>query len=185
MNSIELLLNRRSNPSLSEPAPDAKSLNQILLAGMRVPDHGCLTPWHYTVVQGAGLERLSHIFKSTLLPDSNGNVDSAKQDKLSNMPFRAPMIIIVSTRYREHAKVPKQEQLIAAGCGVHAMQMAAFSLGFGAMWRTGELSYHCGVKKALEIKESDDIVGFLYIGSESKSISSKTTKSYNDYVSFL
>ena len=43
------------------------------------------------------------------------------------------MIIVISTQYVEHNKVPQQEQLVAAGCCAHAMQMAAYALGYGAM----------------------------------------------------
>ena len=47
MNSTELLLTRQSNPHLCEPAPAGEDLHNILSAGMRVPDHGGLMPWHF------------------------------------------------------------------------------------------------------------------------------------------
>jgi nitroreductase len=100
------------------------------------------------------------------------------------MPFRAPMIIVVSTEFVDHGKVPKQEQLIAAGCGAHAMQMAAVALGYGAMWRTGELAYNAKVKQGLAIKEHDEIVGFLYIGTHGKEQVLKASKSFDNKVSY-
>ena len=93
--------------------------------------------------------------------------------------------IVISTKYKFHEKVPKQEQLITAGCCVHAMQMAAFSLGYGAMWRTGALAYNVQVKKDLSIDLKEDIVGFLYIGTESKKPNKKSEKSYQDKVGYL
>ncbi|MFT5756511.1 MAG: nitroreductase [Alteromonadaceae bacterium] len=182
MNNIDLLLNRRSNSALIAPAPDHDTLANILTAGMRVPDHGNIKPWHFTVVQDKGLMLLSEIFAN--VAQANG-VDEEKRQKMLKMPFRAPMMIIISTRYCQHPKVPKQEQLIAAGCCVHAMQMAAFGLGYGAIWRTGELSYHDLVKTELNIKIDDDIVGFLYIGTENKQLPAKATTPYQDYVTFL
>ncbi|WP_077341971.1 NAD(P)H nitroreductase [Pseudocolwellia agarivorans] len=181
MNSLELLLNRQSNPHLCEPAPVGDDLHHILSAGMRVPDHGCLTPWHFTVIQGEGLNTLSQHFVNAVKIDTD---DAAKIEKTSKMPFRAPMIIVVSTQYKEH-KVPQQEQLVAAGCSVHAMQMMAYSLGFGAVWRTGELSYNNSVKYALNINRQDDIVGFLYIGTEKKQLPTKPVKPYESHVTYL
>jgi len=181
MNSLELLLNRQSNPHLCEPAPQLDDLHNILNAGMRVPDHGGLTPWHFTVIQGDGLQSLSEYFVEAIKIDKP---DDAKLEKVSKMPFRAPMIIVVSTLYKEH-KVPQQEQLIAAGCTVHAMQMMAYSLGYGAVWRTGEFSYNNSVKYALNINRSNDIVGFLYIGSEKKQLPTKPIKPYEHHVSYL
>jgi len=181
MNSIELLLNRQSNPHLCEPAPAENELHHILSAGMRVPDHGGLAPWHFTVVQEEGLKTLSDYFVNAVKMNSD---DEAKLEKTRNMPFRAPLIIVVSTKFQEH-KVPKQEQLVAAGCCVHAMQMMAVSLGFGAVWRTGDLSYNSSVKYALNVNREDEIVGYLYIGTEKKLRPLKPAKPYEEHVTYI
>lgn len=39
MDALELLVNRRSASRLAEPAPVGEQLQNILRAGMRVPDH--------------------------------------------------------------------------------------------------------------------------------------------------
>ncbi len=181
-NNINLLLNRQSNPVLTEPAPEQDHLQLILSAGMRVPDHGGLQPWHFTIAQEEGLERLSTIFVSAA---KNNNAHQIKLDKVAKMPSRAPLIIIVSTKFKEHIKVPQQEQLITAGCCVHSMQMAAYALGYGAMWRTGELSYNNLVKEYLNIENSEEIVGFLYIGTIAKQLPQKRSKDPQDCTSYL
>ncbi|MBL4942421.1 MAG: NAD(P)H nitroreductase [Colwellia sp.] len=178
MTSIELLLQRQSNPLLTAPAPNQQALTQILSAGMRVPDHASLQPWHFTVITGGGLQRLSDLLVAS------SNKETANLEKVAKMPFRAPMIIIISTKYVKHEKVPQQEQLITAGCCVHAMQMAAYALGYGAMWRTGALAYNDQVKQGLGIKEQDEIVGFLYIGTSCKEQALKAAKSFEDKVSY-
>ncbi|MFT5004231.1 MAG: nitroreductase, partial [Flavobacteriales bacterium] len=104
--------------------------------------------------------------------------------KVAKMPFRAPMMIIISTKYVEHNKVPRQEQLVAAACCAQAMQMAAYSLGYGAMWRTGTLAYNETVKQGLDIAEGNDITGFLYVGTPTKVIHNKPAKDYQDKVTY-
>lgn len=180
MDSFELLLTRQSNASLTEPAPNEVDIDIILKAGMRVPDHAGLMPWQFLIVTGKGLQKLSDIFANTVDP-----VDEVKLAKTKKMPFRAPMIIIISTKYQTHEKVPKQEQLITAGCCAHAMQMAAFSLGYGAMWRTGTLAYHQEVKSDLAIDAKEDIVGFLYLGTATKELNFKEAKPYQNKVRYL
>ena len=182
MNALDLLLNRQSDPLLTFPAPNSTELQQILSAGMRVPDHAALKPFSFMIVEKEGLQTLSDIFVNTV---QLTNTDQAKLDKTAKMPFRAPLIIIVSTQYKTHEKVPKNEQLITAGCSVHAMQMACVALGFGAMWRSGNLSYDPLVKKALNINSKEDIVGFLYIGTKQKVTTNKPQKFYDDRVSYL
>ncbi|MGL1959086.1 MAG: NAD(P)H nitroreductase [Colwellia sp.] len=180
MTSLELLLQRQSNPLLCDPAPQKSELDKILSAGMRVPDHACLQPWHFTVISGDGLQRLSDLFVSTL----NEAVEQVQLMKTKKMPFRAPLMIVVSTKYHAHEKVPKQEQLIAAGCCAHAMQMAAFALGYGAMWRTGNFAYDQAIKEGLSINTTDDIVGFLYIGTKVKELPIKSAKPFESKVSY-
>jgi nitroreductase len=182
MNSLELLLTRQSTSQLTTPAPDNTALDSIFKAGMRVPDHGGLMPWHFTVVAGNSLDKLSDIFYQAA---KLANFSEAKTIKAKKMPYRAPLIIVISTQLVTHEKVPKQEQMITVGCSVHAMQMAAFSLGYGAMWRTGAFAYNDYVKKQLDVDKKDEIIGFLYLGSPVKQTVIKPSKNYNGYVSYL
>jgi len=189
MNAIELLLSRQSNSVLTDPAPNEADITTLLSAGMRAPDHGGLKPWHFHVITGDGLQRLSEIYLAAKTLDMQGSsmdeeAINEKLAKVAKMPFRAPMIIAISTNYAQHSKVPKQEQLVAAGCCAHAMQMAAFALGYGAIWRTGDLAYHETVKQGLAIEPGNDIVGFLYIGTPTKVAKIKPAKSYQECVTF-
>ncbi|GHE82692.1 NAD(P)H nitroreductase [Thalassotalea profundi] len=180
--SLSLLLTRQSTPRLCSPAPNSDEISTIINAGMRVPDHACLTPWHFTVIQDDGLHKLSEVFVEAI---KNNTHDEAKLEKTAKMPFRAPLIIVVSTKYQVHEKVPEKEQLIAAGCTCHAMQMACVALGYGAVWRTGELSESAVVKSALNVEMNNDIVGFLYIGSHIKQQVPKPRKLADDHVSYF
>lgn len=182
MNSIELLTKRQSNPNLTAPYPTEQHLDLILQAGMRVPDHAALAPWQFTLVKEEGLQRLSDIFVDAAKRNS---ADQAKLEKTAKMPFRAPLIIIVSTKYQNHEKVPRIEQTITAGCCVHAMQMAAFSLGYGAMWRTGELCFDPVVKQGVGVTSENDIVGFLYVGTPTKALPIKKSRDYSNHINEL
>ena len=196
MEAIELLLQRQSTPLLTGPAPQDSELSTLLSAGMRVPDHAGLKPWHFHVITGEGLERLSQLYIEATTIDlsrragliEGTSIDeqpfNEKMAKVAKMPFRAPMIIVISTQYVEHNKVPEQEQLVAAGCCAHAMQMAAYALGYGAMWRTGDLAYNDTVKKGLGIEQDNEIAGFLYIGTPTKPVNIKPAKSFTDKVTY-
>ena len=196
MDAIELLLQRQSTPLLTDPAPSDADLTTLLSAGMRVPDHAGLKPWHFHVITGQGLQRLSDLYVEATTEDLSsmaGLIEGTSIDehafnekitKVAKMPFRAPMMIVISTQYIEHNKVPKQEQLVAAGCCAQAIQMAAFSLGYGAMWRTGNLAYNETVKEGLGLAEGNDIAGFLYIGTPTKVPHSKPTKDFQDKVTY-
>ena len=52
------------------------------------------------------------------------------------------------------------------------------------MWRTGGLAYNDKVKQGLTINKTDEIVGFLYIGTACKEQAIKATKCFEKKVSY-
>ncbi|WP_237386441.1 NAD(P)H nitroreductase [Xenorhabdus sp. Sc-CR9] len=162
MNALELLLNRRSASRLTTPAPEGHELQNILAAGMRAPDHGALRPWHFIVMYGEGINKFSQLLEKAAI---EGELGEEVEEKAKNAPYRAPMIITVIAKVVEHAKVPAWEQVVAAGCAVHAMQMAAVVQGFNGIWRSGSWTEDPIVRAGLGCEENDKIVGFLYLGT--------------------
>lgn len=162
MDALELLLHRSSQPRLQAPAPQGASLENIMQAALRAPDHACLKPWRFIVCQNEGLNKLGQIFEKAA---HASDMDDKSKSRAAQLPLRAPMVIIVIAKYKEHEKVPWVEQVASASCAAHAMQMAAFAQGFGGVWRTGSYAQNVCVKSELELAEQDEIVGFLYLGS--------------------
>lgn len=184
MDALQLLLERRSCARLTLPAPCAEVLGNILAAGMRAPDHGGLAPWEFVVAAAAGLDTLSSIFQRAAVA---GNEDENARKKAHDAPYRAPMIITVIARTKKHPKVPFGEQLITAGCAVHAMQMAAVAQGFQGYWRTGKRAYDPVVRAAFDLKKDDEIVGFLYLGTavNSATVANLPPRDLTKYVTYL
>lgn len=180
MDALTLLLNRRSASRLTTPAPDSKALDIILQAGMRAPDHGALKPWHFVVMQDEGIERFSQLLHKAAIVDKLG---PEVEEKAKNAPFRAPLIITVIAKVKNHPKVPEWEQLVAAGCSVQAMQMAAVAQGFGGIWRSGSWTRDAVVREGLGCGKEDHIIGFLYLGTPA--LKAPTTVSPADLTDFV
>ncbi|WP_140921124.1 NAD(P)H nitroreductase [Limnobaculum xujianqingii] len=162
MDSLELLLNRRSASRLSEPAPQGEALQNIIRAGMRAPDHGTLEPWRFIIIEGEARSRFADVLLAAAV---DADQDESVQEKSQKGPFRAPMIITVVAHCTEHHKVPRWEQIASASCAVQAMQMAAVAQGFGGIWRSGFWTEYPIVREAFGCREQDMIVGFLYLGT--------------------
>lgn len=162
MNALELLLNRRSAPQLTKPAPQGVALENILRAGMRAPDHGALQPWRFFIIEHTARERFSQLLFSAA---QAAGFDEKAREKARCAPFRAPLIIAVIAHCKPHAKVPREEQILSAGCAVMAMQMAAQAQGFNGIWRSGPLLQTPQVRLAFHCQQQDHIVGFLYTGT--------------------
>ncbi|KPW36086.1 hypothetical protein ALO66_200069 [Pseudomonas coronafaciens pv. atropurpurea] len=68
-------------------------------------------------------------------------------------------------RLQDHFKVPRKEQLITAGCAAHAVLLAAYAQGVGAVWRTGDLWYSPHVAKGFGLADDEEVIAFLYLGT--------------------
>lgn len=180
MDALELLVNRRSASRLAEPAPAGESLENIIRAGMRAPDHGTLQPWRFVIVENEGRDRLSALLEQAA---REAQLEEKAIEKATQSPYRAPMIITVIAHCEAHPKVPRWEQVVSAGCAVMAMQMAAAAQGFNGIWRSGPWTDNERVRSAFGCREQDAIVGFLYLGTPQ--LKSSTTVVHPDTTPFV
>lgn len=164
MQALDALLNRVSVPRLVDPAPDAAQREIMFGAALRSPDHGQLRPYRFLTVEGAARERVGALLAEAL-EQGGGEITPQALDKARLGPLRAPLVVVVIARLQDHFKVPRKEQLITAGCAAHGVLLAAYALGVGAVWRTGELSYSPHVASGLGLETDEEVVGFLYLGT--------------------
>jgi len=161
---FDLMMNRVSFPRLESPAPSKDLMEKLFQSALRTPDHMKLKPWRFLVIEGDGRKSLGDVFRrSAELDDSD--LSQAKKDKFTNMPMRAPVIVVGISKNLSHAKVPKTEQVISCGVAMGYMLLGLQSKGFGGVWRTGPLAENSYVMSALGLDSSETIVGFLYMGT--------------------
>ena len=163
MQAEDLLLHRRSCARLTGPAPTRKQLELLYRAALRAHDHGALAPFRFVEISGDGRVRLGRLLAESLklrVPEAA----SETLEAVSQKPLTAPMIITVIARVEHTERIPRQEQVITAGCAAHAMLYAAYAQGLGAFWRTGDYATDPVVRGAFELKPMDELVGFIYLG---------------------
>ncbi len=162
--ALQLLIDRTSNPRLTEPAPSQQQLEIMFKAAVRAPDHGQLRPWRFLVIEGQGLEALGQLYASAML-DANPAATTEQLKRSRCMPLRAPMIVALVACLQNHPKVPEFEQIISAGCAGHAILLAAQALGLGAFWRSGDFCQNDVVARGLGLQDNEKLIGFMYLGT--------------------
>lgn len=183
MQAIDVLTSRYSAKRLLEPAPDEGALRLIFESAVRAPDHGRLRPWRFTVVRGVARERFGELLAQHLRRTHAAATEEQLQRERAKA-LRAPLILIVAARCNPQVKIPVIEQQLSAGAAAHAMMLAAFALGFNAMWKTGGAAYDAALKQALGLAAGDAIVGFLYIGTEGARPALPEQRAWRDLVSY-
>ncbi|WP_298188057.1 nitroreductase family protein [uncultured Pseudomonas sp.] len=178
MDALDALLNRVSAPRLIAPAPDAAQRELLFRAALRAPDHGQLRPWRFLTVEGEGLIQLGELFASALPADA----DPEALNKARAMPLRAPLLVLVIARVQASAKVPAQEQVLAAGCAAHSILLAAHAQGVGAVWRTGDMAYSAHVAAGLGLDADEQLIAFLYLGTPARELRAVPQMQVSDFV---
>ena len=153
--------------SMSKPKISDNVLNQILSAGIRVPDHGALNPWKIITLKGKARNKFS---EQVVLPSFlEKNPDATKDDvELEKNRFnRASIVICVLSCPVKHDKIPEWEMHLSSSLVCYNMLLASQSLGFAAQWVTGWCAYDEKILEALGGNiTKDKIVGFIYIGGK-------------------
>lgn len=167
---LHAILQRRSVGRLVSPGPSTQQLAFILAAGASAPDHGELRTFRFIVLQGKGKDSFIQVLLEGLQRRSlaRGVSPTAGQIKKETSKLdRAPVVIVVASEIDLSSRIPEIEQILSAGAAAQNILLACSLLGFGAMWRTGEVAYDPFIKSALGLKETSHVVGWLYIGTQS------------------
>ena len=179
--SIELLLNRRSllAGSLVPPGPSESELETILQCGTRVPDHKGLNPWRIHVVDRANQDKLH-----AKLPELHEGDPASLKKTNSKEAKTAPLLLIVSSKI-ESDKAPRSEQILSGAALCQNIIVASAALGYRSQWLTEWFAYNDNVKALIGISENEEIIGFLYIGSEKEPPRERPRPDLNEIVQRL
>lgn len=163
---IDFLKNRKSTPAkyLCAPGPNAEALQSILDAAERVPDHGALHPWRFLIIEKSARETLGELFVEALR-QREPSADSALCERERERALRSPTLLAaIACPIKNHPKIPEQEQLITAALAAYQAQLAAESMGFGAIWLTGSRIYDPFVTRGMGLSEQEQLIGLINLG---------------------
>ncbi len=182
--TIDFLTTRRSTVArmMDEPGPSDDEMKKIMEAGMRVPDHGRLTPWRFIVIRGDARDTIGNVIADAFKrnnPDAIEEQIEIEQERLT----RAPVVIAVVSRVQKEHKIPEWEQMLSAGAACQTMLIAAQSMGYAAQWLTEWYAYDDDVKAAIGAEAGDEIAGFVYLGTGTGKLSDRARPEYDNIVS--
>jgi len=164
--ALDFLLTRRSRPArtLAEPVPDRVTLETLLTAAARTPDHGKLEPWRFIVLGKGAMERLAEAVQ--LRGEATG-LDPEQITKGRNQFDQGHLAVAVVEVLKPSEKIPALEQTYSAGAVCLALLNAALAAGWGANWLSGWPSHDREFMVAeLGLGDNERIAGLIHIGTE-------------------
>jgi len=162
--TYDLLMRRRSVKAkdMVGPGPDRNTMEKILAAGMRVPDHGKLAPWRFLVLTGDDRERLGTMIATGLVAENETSEQVA--EKMKGYATQGPVLVVAIYSPSNERPIPLWEQELSVGAACQNMLVAATALGHASQWLTGWASYSPTVCSGLGLQQNERIAGFLFFG---------------------
>jgi len=161
-------------------------LDIIIKAGIRVPDHGALSPWKIKVIKGEKLKFIDEEIILTEFMKENPEASLESKEIESKRLQRASVVLAVLSTPLEHPRIPKWEMVLSSGAVCMNLLSCAQSLGYAAQWLTEWYSYN---KKMLEYlggrQDIDRISGFIYIGHKEEEPSERRRPDPQKVISYL
>lgn len=150
----------------------------LIGAAAAAPDHGRLRPSRFIVLRGTNKDAFGAVLERGYLERcaaAGVEPDPAAAQKERTKLGRAPLVIVAATirpvpGSREAAspnatKIPWDERKLSTAAAVQNLLLAATSLGYGSMWRTGDVVTDPIVKESLGVQPDEEIIGFVYLGT--------------------
>jgi len=162
--TYDLLMRRRSVKArdMVGPGPDKDTIENILAAGMRVPDHGKLAPWRFIVLKGDDRARLGDIIATGLVTE--GETSEKVAEKMKGYATQGPVLVVAVHSPNLASAIPMWEQELSIGAACQNILVAATALGFASQWLTGWASYSPSVTFGLGLASQEKIAGFMFFG---------------------
>jgi nitroreductase len=173
----ELIRSRRSIGVVQEKELPETLIKELIEISTWAPSHKKTEPWKFRVFTGESRnklgEELARLTKEQVvgLPVEEAN---QKIEKARKGPLRAPAIIILAAS--PSGKVPEIEEIVAAGCVLQNLLLAATDKGLATICRTGDTSHNPELKKYLQLEEKDKVIGLVYIGYPKKEYNIKAER---------
>jgi nitroreductase len=170
---------------LGDPGPDSAQLHSILAAAAAAPDHRSLLPWRFVVVPADQREALAEVFVQALL-ERDPHAEPHDIAKAREKGFRSPFLaLLVVDAAKGDAEIGLAERLISAGAAAQNILLMATAMGYGSALTAGKSVTSKVLHRFFDLRESEQAVCFLSLGTALSHGKSAVRPQVDDYVSEL
>lgn len=167
--ALRALIVGRQNVSprrLVAPGPSAAQLEAMLEVAAAAPDHGRLLPYRFVVIPPSKRGLLAEAFGLALVdraPDATLEQIEAARDKA----YRSPLLLLVVTDVGDGGTngIPAIEKIVATGCAIQNLLLAARAAGFGSGLTSGRAMNAARLRELFALKGHERAVCFANIGT--------------------
>lgn len=167
MDITDAILTRRTHKSFGSEAVDRAVVEELLDLARWAPNHRMTEPWRFRV----------------LGPETFARLVAPKPEEAEKLS-RAPTLVVASVT-QTGDDYQDREDLLATGCAVYIVLLAAHARGLASFWRTPALFETAEAHAVLGFEERERFVGLINLGTAVDSPVAKPRKPVGEFASFL
>lgn len=169
MDVEEAIRSRRTHKAYGADPVDRATLGELLELATWAPNHHLTNPWRFRVLG----PRTRAALKEAAGPEAAGKLD------------RAPTLVCVSAVQQGDDPVADEEDLLATGCAVYALLLAAHARGLAAYWRTPAVLRTPEGRAALGVPDGERAIALVHLGPPRQQKAPPERAPAADVVSYL
>jgi nitroreductase len=158
---------RRTQKAYESEPVDRATVEELIELARWAPNHHLTEPWRFRVI---GPETLAH------LAQAGGPAEAAKL-------ARAPTLVVASAKQTGDPDQDR-EDLLATGCAVYIVLLAAHARGLASYWRTPALLGTPAGRSALGLEPDEEFVALIHLGRPATTPQAKERKPVEELVEF-
>ena len=173
-NAVQL---RQSHSRVTDEAPTAAELDELVSLMSSVPDHSRLRPWRIIAMRGDARDMIAEgLAAAEAHAKSEPTVSDKLLEKFRKKAHRAPLVLAIIVSEQPSHKVPLWEQEAVASGVAHTLSLLLLEAGWGTMWRTGLAARSPEVHAAHNLAENEQLMGWIYVGGIPEGVTAKPRK---------
>ena len=147
MDAETAIHDRRTHKQYAREPLDRGTIEELLELARWAPNHHLTQPWRFRVLGPESLARLQA---------AGGEKEAAKLG-------RAPTLVLATAKLAGDP-VQDEEDLLATGCAVYIVLLAAHARGLASYWRTPGLLRTDEGRAALGVPDDEHVVSLIHLG---------------------
>jgi nitroreductase len=159
---------RRTHKQYGEAPVAEETVRELFELARFAPNHRLTNPWRFRL----------------LGPETRARVEALAGENEALKLRRAPTLVLATALLTGDDEIDA-EDVLATGCAVYAVLLAATARGLASYWRTPACFGDAAVREALGLAESERVVALVHLGPPASEPPGKERAALDDVFSVL
>lgn len=166
MDAFDAIEQRASVRRFRPGEPARETVDRLLAAAVRAPNHKLTEPWRFVIVRGETKRRFAELrrahraqkFDDPAAPDAAARIEKTYREHIET-----PLFVFVLQRLADDA-MRREEDYAAVMMAVQNLMLAATASGLGTFLKTGGIMDKPEIRALAGAADGERIVGIVSLG---------------------